>query len=305
MALSIHRIWYLFKMQWVENRKLYTLGLLAMVGIIAAFFFTGSESENAQSGFFEIGLLLSSAIFTSTILSRFAEKNKSLSALMLPASAAEKTIIAIIYSMIIFPLVYIVLIYPVMIAAHYFHSEIQGDLAPLWDYRTEENIGVMLMVYFMLQAFVLFCSAAFRRFVFVKTAVLVCIITFSIVMLSEQIQEYQYKDHLQPKVLPKGFVPNPPTYATEATTTTTTTAKGPVTVTSAPKRVIVPTRNFQSIGGGPFMEVGVYSNNVIGFNHWDVVLPLWQQVWFTLLFYLTIPFFWMLTWLKLKEKTLM
>ena len=304
MALSIHRIWYLFKMQWVENRKLYLLGLLAMIGILAMFYFTGSASENSQSAFFVIGIFIASSIFTSTILSRFAEKNKALSALMLPASSAEKIIIAIIYSMIIFPVVFIALIYPVMIAAHYFHSEIQGDLAPLWNYRAEENTGIVVVMYFILQAFVLFCSTLFRRFTFIKTTVLCCIIIFGIVMLSQQIQDRQYKDHLQPEKLPKGFVPKPPTYSVESTTITTKTAKGSKTVTTAPKKIMLPARNFDNVGGSPFMEVTVYSNNVIGFNKWKVVLPFWQQVWFTLLIYLTAPFFWLLTWLKLKEKTL-
>jgi hypothetical protein len=150
MTLSIKRIGYLFKMQWVENRKLYTLGLLAMVGIIGLLFFGGSESANAQSEYFFISLILSSSIFTSSILSRFSEKNKALSALMLPASAAEKTIVAVIYSTVIFPVVYVVLVYQVMIAAHYYHTEIKGDLAPMWELGNDSAEGMIIVLYFLL-----------------------------------------------------------------------------------------------------------------------------------------------------------
>jgi hypothetical protein len=311
MQLSIHRIWYLFKMQWVENRKLYLLGLLAMVGIIAIFFFTGSESENAQSAFFEIGLLLSSAIFTSTILSRFSDKNKAVSSLMLPVSALEKTTVAIIYSMVLFPLVYIVLIYPVVVSAHYFHTEVQGDLAPLWDYRTEEKPQALIMIYFILQAFTLFCSAIFRRFTFVKTAVLVCAVVFGTVLLNQKIQDQLYKNQLQPQVLPKGFVPNPPNYATEISTKIIYPPKGskdkPQTVTSAPKKILMPTKNFHVAGGSAFMGVQFYAITYAEVHNphvWTAVLPAWQQAVFSLLFYMVVPFFLLLTCLRLKEKTL-
>ncbi|MBW4891709.1 hypothetical protein KXQ82_18435 [Mucilaginibacter sp. HMF5004] len=310
--MSINRIWYLFKMQWVENRKLYVLGLLAMMGIEGLFYFTSSSSPNNQEMFFTIGLLLSSSIFTSTILSRFTDKRTALSALMLPASAFEKILVAIIYSLVIFPVVYTLLTYPVMFAAYYYHTEIKGDLAPLWNLSPSEGkILIVLMLYFMLQAFVMFCSTLFRRLAFVKTAVLVCAVLFGTVALNDKLQEQLYKNHLQPNVLPKGFIPNPPDYATQTNTKTIYPPKGstqqPVTITSAPKKVLLPPNNFNVTGSGIFMPVQFYARNTEHINNplvWQAVLPAWQQFIFALLFFMMVPFFWLLTWVKLREKTL-
>jgi hypothetical protein len=311
MNLSIHRIWYLFKIQWVENRKLYTLGLLAMVCIIALLFFGGGESANSQSEYFFIGLILSSSMFSSSILSRFSEKNKALSALMLPASAAEKTIVAIIYSTVIFPVVYFILIYPVMMAAHYYHIEIKGDLAPMWSMGNAQGEGITIVLYFIMQPFVLFCSAMFRRFTFVKTAVLLCMLILGTVLLNDKMYEQLYKRRLQPKVLPQGFIRNPPDYIIETETRVIAPPKGskeaPKKITSAPKKVLVPADNFDSAAGDPFTEGLFYSRNKDGIHNarvWKAELPTRQQSSFNLLFILIVPFFWLLTWLKLKEKTL-
>ncbi len=310
MNLSIHRIWYLFKMQWVENRKMYTFGLLAMLGILAMFFFGGSESENSQAAFFMIGIFLSSSVFTSTILSRFSEKTKGMHALMLPASASEKIIVAVIYSVIIFPLVYLALVYPLMVAAHYYHSEIKGEIAPLWNMHAEVGFDLYVKAYFILQSFVLFCSIMFRRFTFVKTAVLVSVILLEVFLLNEKLHVDMYQHHLQPTVLPKGFIPDPPSYGTETETKVIYPPKGskqpPKTITSAPKKVLLPTHNFSTPYGGPFMPAQ-FSRTRVGLENlrvWEVVLPAWQQCLFTMLFYLVIPFFWLLAWLRLKEKTL-
>jgi hypothetical protein len=307
MAFSLTRTWYLFKLQWIENRKLYTLGILALIGIMVAVFVTSSGSPSAQSMIFEFGMFISSSIFTSSILSQFSDKIKSVNALMLPASALEKTVVALIYSMLLFPVLYIVFIYPAMLLGHYYHADINGDLDPLYDYGDNQHIPLEIALFFVLQAFVLFCSVMFRRYTYIKTVVLVCTIIFCLFSIDEQISDGLFKG-IDPKILPKDYIPVWDT-VTVSTTTTTEAPKGsklPPNITYiAPHKEVWHTRQFNLAGGDPYGDISFMTyREGPSPDRWCAKLPANQQLIFIMLLILIPPFFWLLTWLRLREKTL-
>ncbi len=274
MQFSFKRTAYLFVTQWVEHKKLYLLGAAALAGIMAVVLIVNLNSqnfdglkENTQESTFEVGLLFAGAVFTSTILSSFSEKTKTRQALMLPASALEKTIVAVVYSLVVFPLVYVMVVYPLVLAAHYIDINMQGHINLLYTDFVHQAPD-----YFVLQSMVLACSVIFNRFTFIKVAALICVTYICVIYMASPIANMVIGD-AQPKVIPKS--------AFEIT---------------MPQNTVRPI--FSPETTEPFTSTQFVTNNAF----YTVKLPDGQQRWFGLLFVMLVPFFVVVTWQKLKEK---
>jgi len=307
MAFSLTRFLYLFKLQWAENKKSYLYGLLALVGIMAAVLFNVSE-RNVQGGVFFAGLFSSAFIFTSSLLSRFANKTQAISALMLPVSALEKTAVAVIYSMIIFPLLYVVLIYPLVLLAYYYHWIVKGDLCLLYSYNTLNNTGVLVLLFFISQAFTLYCSVVFSRFIMVKTAVLACLIYFGVFLLNQEVSTLLFKD-VNPTVLPKGYTSRPPETVTISNFKHIGASNNPIRsahdslLNTGTKTVAIP--QFEIGPSTPYgTQYFLSANRKRNTLRWTVEQTVTVQHCFFAFHFMLIPLFCWLTFLRLKEKFL-
>jgi len=277
MEFSIKRVWLLAKKQWVENRKLYLLGALALIGIMSALILfnvaNGGISEETQKVCLFGGILIAGSIFTSTILSQFSNKINGIEALMLPASTLEKVVVALVYSLLLFPLVYVLLIYPLLIFAHFLDATIVGNLTNLYQFSfTGEEKG-LVVVFIFLQSFFLLFSVVFRRYIFLKAVILACGLSFCLVFLNNFFGKKLVQD-VQPERV--GYL------------------KG---IQGVEKDDTFYFRGVDLIGP---MNFGSSKNQ----RSFKVTLPDWQANLFQVIKYCLIPFFWLIIWFRLREMEL-
>jgi len=271
MEFSFKRLGYLLKKQWIENQKFYLLGILAMAGIMSLALLLpmqngrGLTLENQQI-FFLFGLVITGFIFSTMLLNSFGDKKKGIEALMLPASAIEKVSVAVIYSILFFPIIYFLTVYPVLILMHTVDTKTNGNINLLYLPKWREIEKNFLFAFFLLQSFSLLCSIMFRRHVFLKAATLVFLTFFSVIFLNSRIAENSLKS-LQPH---------------------TTTLKN--------------TGFYAYMGAAPYQNATFFNSK--NDKNYVVKLPKYQSTAVKIIKWLLIPFFWLITWLKLREKQL-
>jgi hypothetical protein len=95
---------------------------------------------------------------------------------------------AIILSLVIFPVVYIATIYPVMILAHYLDTQVLGNIEALYKFDTSKDVWSYTGSYISIQSLVLLCSIYFRRYVTIKTLISTILIFYGIISLYPVVQ---------------------------------------------------------------------------------------------------------------------
>lgn len=299
MQFSLHRVWLLCRKQWTENQQLYLLGTLALAGIMAAVIIynltvnRGLDRETQQIIFF-IGAIPAGTIFASTILSQFSDKVKGIQALTLPASTFEKLLTALIYSLVIFPLVYTLLVYPLLAIGHYIDIRFIGRVNISFNRGSFNEAYLFAIIFAMLQTAALLGSVLFKRFVYIKSVILVIVILFSIQAINPFIKDRMFKMDENKAV--KASVEE--------------------TYFGDDQKLIGKTNSVltiypRSIYASPYNDIRFTSEqgahkSFMGHNYTNITVSIHNRynVVFTILFYLTCPFLWIITWLKLKEKQL-
>jgi len=211
-AFSFNRWLLLVAKHWSENRKKYSLGILAITGIILIWFFFNIMMERyrpmafgTQVGTYFVGLFIVGCLYASTLFSDLASKPKGINYLSLPASQLEKTLCSLLYGAILFFAVYTVVFYiadiiMVKIAnsiayMHWQKNHSQGDT-----FNPEEvvniislgnrgigsnnlNMGfIILLIYFAVQSAYILGSVYFSRFSFIKTTISLLVVGLLIIV---------------------------------------------------------------------------------------------------------------------------
>lgn len=281
MELSIQRLWLLIKKQWVDHQKMYWLGMLAMAGIMMLVFllFTRPQFSNMglepriQAALFLMSLVFFGAVFTSTLFNPFSEKPTGIQALMLPASSLEKTLTAILYSNILFPLVYGACIYPTLVFAHFVDVKVQGNLNELFSFNFELIWGFVIICLLVLNM-ALLGSIVFRRHAFIKTAILACILFFGSFYLNRELA-HMVIGTTQPKTV----------------ISTTKESYSPVEVSDL---------TFDLLSATPFYSMGFFTSDR---TFIQVKLPEQSMYMYNIFIYgLIIGLLWTATWFRLREK---
>ncbi|AWO00960.1 hypothetical protein DLD77_04210 [Chitinophaga alhagiae] len=184
MQFSFSRFIHLCRLQLAANRKLYLLGMAALAGMLLAFmlFFLITDDElsyNTQQTIYMIGLVLSSGVFTTTIFKQYAEKSQRTQALMLPVSALEKMVLAVLLTLVVYPLVYTVICLSCLKVMNYIDIYWLGNPNALYWLNASYTPGLLIM-YVYVQSFVLLGAIWFRKQTFVKSAVMICLIIIGI-----------------------------------------------------------------------------------------------------------------------------
>lgn len=298
MQFSIQRLWLLVRKQWGENKQLYTLGLLAYAGIIAAIIiynlteFEGLN-ERVQGNIIFMGLIGGGFAFTTTILGPLNQKLTGISTLMLPASALEKLAMAAIYSMIIFPFCFIAVLYPLLALGVYIDHHLIGRPNSLYLVKGDQNALYFLLTFLLVQSMALFSTVLFKRYVLVKGVILVMVIFFGALVSNS--------------FLVKQIIKINPGKAINSTVTEIYyDAKENVVERRVNKDLIWP----KIRAGMPFstLEINnwVINKNINGVDYTAyaaVIINPYSNV-FVLLFIMSIPFLWLISCFKLKEKQL-
>ncbi|HET8830048.1 MAG TPA: hypothetical protein VFM79_11940, partial [Pelobium sp.] len=171
------------KKQFIENKKLYLFGTLAMMGIMSFIFFWKASLGNGltqtdQAIFLGTGMISFGCLFSLTLFSSLDNAKGRSQVFMFPATFSEKMLCAIIYGTLLFPIVYIATVYPLLILANYFDNNYMGHFNEAYIFNLKHLQIKLLSVFYVLQTMVLLCSVFFRQYKIVKSIVLICLLFF-------------------------------------------------------------------------------------------------------------------------------
>lgn len=199
---------------WIENRQRYLLSLGAFTGLlilwfIFAFLMAGSDeapNQIVQLVTFYCGLFITGSLYASTMFSSLSAKPTAINYLSVPSSHLEKTLVALLYGVILFFIAYLFIFYVVdflmlqilnpIAERNYVPYDYKNELAAFtpqklvnvfvpFEQRTHDNYGVhvALMIYFTLQSAFLAGSVFFARFSFIKTVITLLVFSFLVFVL--------------------------------------------------------------------------------------------------------------------------
>ena len=208
------RLGMLIDLHWKENRRMYLLSLLAIGGVIAAWYGLLLAMDKyaplnpmIQYLTYYIGLYLAGCLYASTIFATLGNKAKGILYLSLPASHLEKLGCGILFGVIFFFLAYTALFYlidiPLVHAANgiiardhqvwpnngkpigsqeVFNLLAENNWAPVPDRTTH----LFLAFYFAAQSAFLLGSVYFTRYPFIKTIIALIILWVIAVLFMEK-----------------------------------------------------------------------------------------------------------------------
>jgi hypothetical protein len=173
-TFNLERFVRLFSKHTAEHYKKYLMSLIVLIGVMVlggSFLVYMVEipiDVNMQSGLFLIILILAGTIFTSTIFADLGERKKAISWLTLPASHFEKYLVALIYSLILFMILYTISFF--LVLEFVIHIKNRPGYQPLIFNVFEYRITEMYLMYAFLHS-IAFCGAIwFEKLHFIKTA---------------------------------------------------------------------------------------------------------------------------------------
>lgn len=185
MQFSFARFSHLLKLQIAVNRKLYLVGMLAIAGLILLYMFfvvftlDSGLTFGLQIDFLVVALLLASSFFGSTIFKQYGAKDKRVQAILLPVSNRERLAVAILFIFLLFPIAFFLIYFLCVLLANAVDVHVVGNInkvAIIGGYERK----YLFMLFFFIQSIVLLGAIWFRRQTFVKTLVMVVVLTFAI-----------------------------------------------------------------------------------------------------------------------------
>ncbi len=204
---SFERLIFLIRKQWIENKKFYTLGSLALLGMMAIcqyFFYLKMDawhfSEQTAYQIYLVGLILCGTIYGSMSFSVLGNKEKGQYWLSFPASHTEKMITTIFYNTIVLFLVYTSCFFICKWGTEtYFLSLLSTREGATftkmnWEKGFGEAFPYILWGYFCLQALFILGSVYFKQFAFIKTVIFVTLIGGAVVFLVAKMAQGLFAD---------------------------------------------------------------------------------------------------------------
>ena len=192
------RWWLLVGKHWSENRKKYTLSLIAIAGLLLLWFlvilFTDGYwgiNSSMQSATYYFGLFLVGCLYGSMLFADLGSKTRGLNYLVVPASHLEKLLCSLFYGVLIFFVCYTSIFYIIDSAivkaatavqySHWLQHHTTGDVfnpQKIFNVfyqpehsRDPEVLVYVLLFYFVIQAAFITGSVYFAKFSFIKTII--------------------------------------------------------------------------------------------------------------------------------------
>ena len=202
-TFSFSRLGKLIAKQFYENSRLYLISTLALLGLLSlAFTFwitvAGPNYQEEETYFiFLFGLFLAGAIFASMSFNMLGRKDKGIYWLGIPATHLEKLVCTILFSVVLFFIVYCLCFYLVKsIALTYLDSRVGA----IYNEMNGSNDGFgsvfkyFLYAYFAVQSLYLLGSVYFSRYSFIVTTVVGALVMFLFVYYITQIDRFMEPD---------------------------------------------------------------------------------------------------------------
>ncbi|RZK69165.1 MAG: hypothetical protein EOO85_22905, partial [Pedobacter sp.] len=174
-VFSLRRFTQLFVSHSVANYRMYLMSFSVLMGILfLGMVYAASLNKFYLSGstrhmFFTILLFFGGALFTTGIFSHLGDKRKAIAYLMLPASNFEKLLVAWIYSLIIFPLLYTIGFYIVDFLLLTM-SKRAFDQSGIMNFGEQFRYRTVLLSFAWIHSVAIFGAVFFRKMHFIKTA---------------------------------------------------------------------------------------------------------------------------------------
>lgn len=205
---SLPRFCKLTAMHWMENRKRYSLFVLATVGVMIAWYsfvlaMFGHDSEIIfiQFATYFWGLYFIGLLYASTLFAGLNAKPQAISYLSVPASHLEKSCSAILFGVIGFFVVYTLLFYIVDIPMVHIYNGLypagqknSHDAVFVYNVFTaaggippEREMHLFLLAFFSIQAVFILGSVYFTRYAFIKTIVAILLFTLVVVIFMTKV----------------------------------------------------------------------------------------------------------------------
>jgi hypothetical protein len=193
-SFSINRWGLLMGKHWSENRKKYTLGIIAMAALMILWYgfmiLVGPGLvDDVQSPTYFVGLFVIGCIYASLLFADLADRPKGISYLSTPASHLEKVLCNLFFGVIIFFVVYLAIFYivtPSMLAISNAVREAKWKAeAAAYPFVKFKLINVfhfgkgngedmyygLHLAYLAIQSAFILGSVYFTRFSFIKTVI--------------------------------------------------------------------------------------------------------------------------------------
>lgn len=204
---------------WSENKRRYLLSIAAIAGLmiivfILSFIFDPQRpvTQDFQLGIYFVGLALIGFFFASIIFSDLSSKSKGMNFLAVPASHFEKLLVALLYTIVIFFLVYTTIFYLIdLLMVNVGNSVSRGwmerrnlDLSKFVPEKVANVFVVkayaegrmdvnpffyLFLAYFAIQSAFILGSVYFVRFGFIKTIISIVVIGLLFIYLIYQLGE--------------------------------------------------------------------------------------------------------------------
>ena len=202
-TFSFSRLGKLIAKQFYENSRLYLISTLALLGLLSlAFTFwitvAGPNYQEEETYFiFLFGLFLAGAIFASMSFNMLGRKDKGIYWLGIPATHLEKLVCTILFSVVLFFIVYCLCFYLVKsIALTYLDSRVGAIYTEM--NGSKDGFGSVfkyfLYAYFAVQSLYLLGSVYFSRYSFIVTTVVGALVMFLFVYYITQIDRFMEPD---------------------------------------------------------------------------------------------------------------
>lgn len=196
---------------WADNKKRYTLSLLAYVGLLITWYTFGLIIEGIPEGSglpeevqfttFFFSLFAVGAFYASQYFSDLGWRDKGSHFLLVPASSFEKLLCSLLFTAILFPLLLIALFYLVDVAMVAIANSFAGNnpnlrrstVANIFEValiRFNPDLAIYLLPFFFsIASLFLLGSVYFKKYNFIKTIItgfVVCLLFFLLVYVITQ-----------------------------------------------------------------------------------------------------------------------
>ncbi|MFT4094457.1 MAG: hypothetical protein QM640_12535 [Niabella sp.] len=263
---SFKRLLQLISKQWIENRRMYSMSVLALLGALSitiALWLAASGKHYQEDNLYAIGLIglfITGAIFASTSFNMLNAKDAGIYWISFPASHLEKMLVTLFFNVIVFTAAYMVCFFVLKFLAEIYiqalidHAEYPNQYGYdkiRWDrvHGLGPSLPYFLSAFFAVQAAFVLGSASFKRFSFIATLIIIATVLLLTIFFIAKLSK---------SMISRG-------YYFELTTVSS-------------KDVVNGTYKQYAING---------------------YLKIFIEVF---LYYLLAPFLWVVTWFKLKEK---
>jgi hypothetical protein len=195
---------------WADNKKRYTLSVLAFIGLLTGWFtFSiilrddhGPMSGDFQQATFFFLFFFGGALYASYYFSNLALRTRATNFFLLPASAFEKFLCSLLFSVVLFFTVFTAAFYLVDVLMVNVSNNIpyDGPAVPkakvinifavdFFNFSSRRGLNFLLF-FFSVQAVFLFGSVYFKKYNFLKTVISCFVIWFIAVVVLFALYEW-------------------------------------------------------------------------------------------------------------------